>query len=183
MRRPWLAALLLMALVALGLTAPGHAHVPARADNPSDNPSAVAQTADVDAGAPTATAAVLLETIAAAGPESPTVPWVPLLALVVAASLIRPLRSRRTAVALLVALLAVFTFEGGVHSVHHLGDEDAAAQCAVASASSNLTGASASPVELIAPVETEAAERPPELGRLPQRSTRLAQGRAPPFLA
>jgi hypothetical protein len=180
MRRPWIAALLLMALVALGLTVPAHAHVPARADSPSS----IVQTADVEAGAPTATAPVRLEPTAAAGPESPTVPWVPLLALVVAASLIRPLRSRRTLVALLVALLAVLTFEGGVHSVHHLGDEDAAAQCAIAWASSNLSGASANPGDRIAPIESETAERPLESGRLlPQRFAHPVQGRAPPSLA
>jgi hypothetical protein len=83
----------------------------------------------------------------------------------------------------LIALLAVFTFEGGVHSVHHVGDEHAAAQCAVAAATSNLSGASPSPVELIAPTRTDGAEPSLELGRLPQPFAHPAQGRAPPLLA
>jgi hypothetical protein len=97
--------------------------------------------------------------------------------------LIPPLRTRRAAVALLIALLAVFTFEGGVHFVHHVGDERAAAQCAVAAASANLSGASPSPVELIAPTRTDGAEGSLESGRLPQAFAHHAQGRAPPFLA
>jgi hypothetical protein len=176
MRRPCVTVLLLAALVVLGLTTAANAHVADR----SASPTVVGQTARVEASQPPTAASAPVESIMAIGP---TLPWVSLLALVFAASLIRPLRSRRAFVVLLVALLAVFTFEGAVHSVHHLGDEDAAAQCAVASASSNLGIAGASPVELIAPVETDAPAGPPEPGAPPRRFAPAAQGRAPPFLA
>jgi hypothetical protein len=121
--------------------------------------------------------------VVAAGPGSLSVPWIPLLALVLAASLIRPCRSRRAAVVLLVALLGGFAFEGGVHSVHHLGDEDAATQCAMASASSSLSGAGGSPVELVAPVEAETVAWQLEPTAPSQRFAHPAQGRAPPVLA
>jgi hypothetical protein len=105
------------------------------------------------------------------------------LALVLVTSRLRPRWDRRAVVVLLVLSLAVFTFEGGVHSVHHLGAEDAAAGCAVAAASSNLSGVGGSPVELIGPVEIAAAVWPVESSAPPQQFASPRQGRAPPFLA
>jgi len=62
-----------------------------------------------------------------------------------------PLEPRRRAVVLALAgILAGFAFETGVHSAHHLGHEDGAAACAVASATGHLPGA---------PVETATTDR------------------------
>jgi uncharacterized membrane protein (TIGR02234 family) len=110
-------------------------------------------------------------------------PSVLLLALVLAASLVDVFRSRRTVAGLLIALLAVLAFEAGVHSVHHLGDADAAAQCVVASASSDLSGAGAGPVVVIVPAETGDVAPPPQSGTLLPRFAHPDRGRAPPFLA
>lgn len=165
-------------LVLLGSTGPARAHIVDR----SVGGTAFAQTIEARATPSVTSAPGPLEPATAPG-SPPIQAWGSLLALAFAGSLTRLPRSRRAFVVLLVASLAVFTFEGGLHSVHHLGDEDAGARCAVASASSNLTGAGASPVELTAPVEVEAAEQLPGPGRLSAHPTRLAQGRAPPFLA
>ncbi len=106
----------------------------------------------------------------------------PLVTPAVAASAVGGLRPRRTLVALLVPLLALFLFEAGVHSVHHLGDE-AETHCAVASASSNLNAVGASSVEVSGPLETDAAARPLDPGPPPLRLDTPVQERAPPHLA
>lgn len=178
MRRAWAAVLPLAMLVLLGSTGPSRAHVVDRSVGGTE----LVQT--IEAGASPSAASAPGPVKSATAPGPPLIhAWVSLLALAFAGSLLRLPGSRRAFVVLLVASLAVLTFEGGVHSVHHLGDEDAGARCAVASASSNLTGASANPVELTAPVEVEAAGLLPGWGRLSPHPTRLAQGRAPPFLA
>jgi hypothetical protein len=99
----------------------------------------------------------------------------------VAASVIPAFRSRRSVVAPLIALLAVFAFEAGVHSVHHLGEQDAAARCIVAAASLNFSGTVAAPVTLGAPAATDDAGPLLEPERLPQGLALPDQGRAPPF--
>ncbi len=56
------------------------------------------------------------------------------------------LRRFRNALAIATVLAAiVLVFESGVHSVHHLGDDHAASQCVVASASTHLAGTPAEP--------------------------------------
>ena len=45
---------------------------------------------------------------------------------------------RRAVLVCLVLVLAVFLFEAGVHSVHHLDDDEAAPACAIATLCQNL---------------------------------------------
>jgi hypothetical protein len=175
MRRSWVATVLLMTLVVCGLTAPARAHVLDRAASVVQ-PVAGAETSD---SRPTAPAPV--DSIAKAVPASPTVPLILLLPILVA-SLILAYPSRRILVGLLIPLLAVFALEAGVHSVHHLGDQDAAARCIVAAASLNLSGTVAAPVTLVAPAATDDPAPPVDPERLPQRLALPDQGRAPPFL-
>lgn len=175
MRRSWVAALLLTALVVFGLTAPTRAHVLDRAAS-----LPVVQVAEVDVRNSGPTVPAPVSSVVAAVPASPTVPLIPLLVL--AASLIPAFRSRRAVAGLLMVLLAMFAFEAGVHSVHHIGDQDEAARCVVASASSSLSGAIADPGTLVAPAATDDVAPPLELGTLPQRFALPDQGRAPPFL-
>jgi hypothetical protein len=49
-------------------------------------------------------------------------------------------RPRRVAAAVLAALVIIVVFESSVHAVHHLGDPDGAAHCAIASVASHLSG-------------------------------------------
>jgi MYXO-CTERM domain-containing protein len=116
-----------------------------------------------------------------AAPAPAGVPRKPLLALV--ALLMLAFRSRRTIAALLVAWLAMFAFEAGVHSVHHLGDQNEEARCVVASGSSNLSGAVGEPVTLVATAAPGGPAVPFEPAALPGRFIRPDQGRAPPLLA
>lgn len=73
-----------------------------------------------------------------AAPEAPGLPWPALLgALVVVALSWR--RPRRALALAIVLLLAVFVFEDGLHSVHHLADRSKTARCAIAVATAHLT--------------------------------------------
>ena len=90
-------------------------------------------------------------------------------------------RWRRAAVAALIVGLTVFAFETSLHSVHHLGQPDAHGSCAVASASSHLTGACAPVADVGAPVPVSL--RVVGLGPtrpLPFQPIRPREGRAPP---
>jgi len=90
-------------------------------------------------------------------------------------------RAGRVACASLALLVAVLALETAVHSVHHLGDADAMAGCAVLSASQNATGASEEPAE-IAPAVPVVLALPvvDDPGVLPVRPFRSFAGRAPP---
>jgi hypothetical protein len=78
-------------------------------------------------------------TILRAGPPAAT-PLLLLFGLVsgLLVALAARWQPRRVLVLALVALLAVFTVEAGIHSVHHLG-ERAATTCAIAAAAGHLT--------------------------------------------
>jgi hypothetical protein len=103
--------------------------------------------------------------------------------LMLAALLTLASRSRRTVRGLLVLLLAVCAFETSVHSVHHLGDEDAEARCVVASWSANHTGAVGQPATfVVAAVPSRVAVLVEPLA-LPGRVIHPDRGRAPPFVA
>src|SRR5687768_749326 len=69
--------------------------------------------------------------LVAATPEATPI-W-PFVAVLVAAAL-AALPPRRAVALALVLLLALFAVESGVHSVHHLADQQGAAQCVVAAA-------------------------------------------------
>ena len=79
----------------------------------------------------------LTETITAAAPE-PAVPWVALASLA-AIALVSAWRPRRVIALVLVLVAAVFAFEAGVHSTHHLGQRDDARHCVVAGISAQLS--------------------------------------------
>ena len=131
MRLPSRFALLLLALlVAASLAAPGpaSAHV-LRAEAPAGSaaPAPVVETGPVSIG-----------------PAAPTPPplWPLLLVLALAGLALARLGPARTLRLALVVLLAVFTVETGVHSVHHLADRHAATHCVVSLASAHVQGAS-----------------------------------------
>jgi hypothetical protein len=78
-------------------------------------------------------------------PAPPTIPW-PLMLTVAAVLIVAGRRPRRALALAIVLILAVFAFENGLHSVHHLNDprhpDDlrSGAQCSVAAASAQLAG-------------------------------------------
>jgi hypothetical protein len=93
-------------------------------------------------------------------------------------------RPRRALAVAFVLVLAVFAFEHGVHSVHHLDDAAAGATCAVASATAQLAG---TPVDtsVLCPIalpllHSGLSDSSPELAT---RSCSTHQGRAPPLAA
>jgi hypothetical protein len=80
--------------------------------------------------------------------------------------------------ALVVGLLAL---ELGIHSVHHLGDRQAASQCDVASASTHVHGATPQAPTCAPWVPTLlGAVLAPEAGQPGGRLIRPDEGRAPP---
>ncbi len=119
-------------------------------------------------------------------PASPplTLPWVGVaaaLALVIAA--VR--RPRRALALAIVLILALFAFEDGVHSVHHLNDPTGRAACAVALAASThaagppADGWTVEPLIVVVP-ERLVFETRPNLSSCPLAAH---QGRAPPLAA
>jgi len=163
-------ALVLTALVSW--CAPVWAHPALKAAAPLPAPQAAAPTA-------TWTAA----------PAPPAVPWPAML--VAAAALSAVWRRPRRALALaIVLILAVFAFENGVHSVHHLNalghheDLRSGMTCHVAAATAHLAG---TPVEattqesLVLPLHERVVVAPqPAADAL---SLSAHQGRAPPLSA
>jgi hypothetical protein len=91
-------------------------------------------------------------------------------------------RARGRAVALALSLLlAVFAVEAAVHSVHHLADRAAAADCSVLASSQHLAWGAADPVDTGRPplaVTTAPLVRSDDAPRGPLH--RPVQGRAPP---
>jgi hypothetical protein len=116
----------------------------------------------------------------AAAPAAPT-PLVPALVLGIAVAVVLASRRRAFAGLLAVALIAL-AVETGVHSVHHLADRQAAAECVVALATAQVHGT----VEPAPDVHDPRLDVP--LGSLPvasperpgSRPSRPDEGRAPP---
>jgi hypothetical protein len=166
----------LAAVVVLGIMAPASAHVPDRA-----TAGALPAMLEVDReGAASATLG-RVETLGKVVPPPSGGSSMPVLML--AALLILASRSRRTVRGLLVLLLAVSAFETGVHSVHHLGDEDAEARCVVASGSANHTGAVGQPATFVVGAVPSRVAVLVEPLALPGRVIHPDRGRAPPFVA
>jgi len=124
-----------------------------------------------------------------AAPTPPAVPWPAILAA--AAALIVGWRRPRRALALaIVLILALFAFENGVHSVHHLNDlrhlDDlrSGLTCHVAAASAHLSGTpvdATTPEYLVLPAyERLVVQHQPAVDAL---SLSAHQGRAPPISA
>jgi hypothetical protein len=182
-KRHRLSVLGLVALLLVLGAVPAHAHKPlaASAGLSAGLPAPVGE-APLDTLAPAidpGPAPVVAESSAAfvAAPESS----LPVTALLVLAGLLgaAAARPRRALVTALVLVLAVLTFEAGVHSVHHLGDAQPA--CAIAAVSAHLSGISVDPPDarvLAADTGDRLALPPPA----PVRATSLAphESRGPP---
>ena len=173
--RPGLiSAIVLAACVAWSAPAWAHSAVKAAAESPA-------------ASVPAPMAPPMAAWTAAAA--APSVPWPAILAA--AAALIVAWRRPRRALALaIVLILALFAFENGVHSVHHLNDvrhlEDlrSGVTCHVAAATAHLSG---TPVDvathesLVLPShESVLVLAQPDVDT---RSLSAHQGRAPPLSA
>lgn len=88
---------------------------------------------------------------------------------------------RRLAVVALVGSLGVFAFADGLHSVHHLPDQDAASRCALAAASANVVGVIVDLVPFALPQLPRLAGLQEWAPAAPVRQPIwVAQGRAPP---
>ena len=111
-------------------------------------------------------------------PASPSL-WPALaLALALGAALAIPRRVRVTALVLILIVLAV---ETGLHSVHHLADQQAASHCAVAVASANVHGtAQPTAVHGLGNLMPLGAVVAVEVDRPGARPLRPDEGRAPP---
>jgi hypothetical protein len=169
MPRLKLAGLLLLAALLVVLAgAPAEAH---RGLVPTPLPAPIAETPPV---------VELPVHVLVAAPATPALPW-PFVVAVLLASAVA-LRWPRRALALgLILLAAVFAFENGVHSVHHLADPGRGSDCALASASQNVSGTEVSPIVIErAPVPLGAAMALRGPASLPDRPFRLHEGRAPP---
>jgi hypothetical protein len=118
--------------------------------------------------------------VLAAAAELPGLPWPALLGMLGAVGMAWR-RPRRALALAIVLVLAVFAFEDGVHSAHHVGDQHHAASCPVASASAHLSATAIDigcNLDVGLPTAGDALERaaPAPVSRplCPQ------QGRAPP---
>jgi len=163
-------ALLLSVIAAVGLAAlasPAWAH---------SRPAPQSPEAD-EIGAATAPLA-----FPAPAPALPRMaPLAPAIALGLGFAAVALLR-RRAWVAGLALVLVVLALETGVHSVHHLADQQGAAECVVAFATAQMHGtAEASPTDhgswLTVPVGAVPAPAPERPGARPLRPD---EGRAPP---
>jgi len=118
-----------------------------------------------------------------AAPEPPGLPW-PVVLGVLGIAAIAWRRPRHTVALAVVLLLAVFAFQDGLHSVHHLADRSPLAKCAVAVAAAHLSATTADDggvTDVILPVPALATEigQPDPVALFPSP----VQGRAPPIAA
>jgi hypothetical protein len=119
-----------------------------------------------------------------AGPERGEPVWALLAMALAAAALLAGRRRPRAVLALaLVLLVAVLTFESGVHSVHHLDDPSRGSACALASTSQQLSGMEVGAVGLErAPVGPGVALSAPVAAAPLALPESPHEGRAPPRL-
>src|SRR5215813_10429620 len=106
-----------------------------------------------------------------AAPPSPGLSWPVLLGAFILVAIGRP-RARRALAIAIVLLLALFAFEDGIHSVHHLLDRSQA-KCTVAVAAAHLNATAADDggvAGVILPAPAALFPSP-------------VQGRAPPIVA
>ena len=168
--------LLVLALVALGLLA---SPVPSWAHSGTEWLSDEIVTPKADT--PPTSESSSLFTLRAA-PPSPVLSWPVLLGAFILAAIGWP-RPRRALVIAIVLLLALFAFEDGIHSVHHLLDRSQA-KCAVAVAAAHLNATTADDggvADVILPAPAVATEiaQPDPVALFPSP----VQGRAPPIVA
>jgi hypothetical protein len=119
----------------------------------------------------------------------PPTPGIPTSGLALAAALgaaaVAVRRRPRLAIAAsLVVLLAVFVFESGVHSVHHLGETGRSAACHVAATSEHLSGTETDGVVVgYVPGPPRVAVLGWSLSVVPLQAPSPHEGRAPPVSA
>jgi len=118
----------------------------------------------------------------AAATPGPTAPLAPALTLAVVLGLALAARRQRVLVTTLALVLVVLAVETGVHSVHHLADQQGASDCVVALASAHVHGAAEPPLAahalwIAVPVGAVVAPAPERPGARPPRPD---EGRAPP---
>jgi hypothetical protein len=117
-------------------------------------------------------------------PDAPAPPAPGTLALAVVLTLVLGLgivAPRRTLVVALVLVAGVLAVETGLHSVHHLADRQAAADCAVASATAHVHGVTPLAAPDITWVPTPIGLAPLLAVEHPgSRPSRPDAGRAPP---
>ena len=177
MRRLWPGLPLILVLVSLalfGVAAPSWAHTGSAAQVSDASVADAARVIPDQATTPS---------LRVAPQRRPGIPWPVLLGgLGIAALGWR--RPRRVLVFAVVLLLAVFAFEDGLHSVHHLVDRSKLNKCAVAVAAAHLNATAADDggtVDVVLPVIaalTEVSQTDPVTSFLSP-----VQGRAPPTLA
>ncbi len=177
MRRLWPGLSLIVVLVSLalfGIAAPSWAHTGSAA--PVTDASVADTTRVVPDQAPTPFLSV-------APLRRPGIPW-PVLLGGLALAALGWRRPRRVLVFAVVLLLALFAYEDGLHSVHHLVDRSQLNKCAVAAAAAHLNATAADDggtVDVVLPVIaalTEVSQTDPVTSFLSP-----VQGRAPPTLA
>ncbi|MGH7305412.1 MAG: hypothetical protein ACRELZ_19175 [Candidatus Rokuibacteriota bacterium] len=118
-----------------------------------------------------------------AAPASPVIPW-PAMLVVAAALAIAWRRPRRALALAIVLILALFVFENGLHSVHHLGDLRSEAACSVAAATAHLAGTLVDGTTHAHLVLTSPEHVVPQRPLAFESSSLAAhQGRAPPISA
>jgi hypothetical protein len=182
-RHSLLVVLGLGALLLASGAAPAHAHRPLAASAEMSAglfapvgeapPDAVAAAADPGPASDVTRSA---PTLVAASASAPPVIALVVLAVLLAAVAVSP---RRALVVALVLVLAVLTFEAGVHSVHHLGDAQPA--CTIAAVSAHVSG-----ISVDSPDASARASDPSDPLALPPpapvRATTLAphESRGPP---
>jgi len=177
MRRLWPGLPLILVLVSLalfGVAAPSWAHTGSAAE--VSDASAADTTRVVPDQAPTPFLNV-------APLRRPGIPW-PVLLGGLALAALGWRRPRRVLVFAVVLLLALFAYEDGLHSVHHLVDRSQLNKCAVAAAAAHLNATAADDggtVDVVLPAIaalTEVSQTDPVTSFLSP-----VQGRAPPTLA
>src|SRR5262245_15186813 len=105
----------------------------------------------------------------------------PLLALAAVALGLGLARPRRALALTLAVLLALLAFETGLHSVHHLGQADQGAACAVASATPHLAATDVADVaDIAAPPPMARHSLDPEPRSPRALAAPFEDGRAPP---
>jgi fumarate reductase subunit D len=143
--------------------------------------SATLVSAHPGTAAPIETTPTVVTVAAATLPTSS--PWLPLVAAAI--GLLVALRwPRRAVTAVVVLVLVVFSYEQAIHSVHHLDDRKAAAACAVASASAQLSGTpvdSPAVADLLLPLLQLGP--PDTAAKAALRPCSAHRGRAPPVVA
>jgi hypothetical protein len=124
--------LLVLAILSAVVATPASAHTPVPA---VDSAVRLADAPSRDSQQP----ADLQQAVSHAGSEAPLSALSTLILLGLAAIVASRVKRRRVVAAVLVLALALFAFEAGMHSVHHLGQTRHADECLFASASAHLT--------------------------------------------